>query len=310
MIRRLAGLPPASGAEEVAPLVAPVDNAEERETGLPAGAAIPPALRKVVEPALSAPVEVLVDRGVAPSAEVLAELVPQLVASAGQEPARQTLRRVAELAAELLDGSLDARYYGIDCGTLRELAAGARESSASGKASREAFAQLCIHRAGAGGDTWSVAANGMVIEQAQILTTHNLATPVSRVGIEPRQGWEELARSCSARTCLIIRRLPGHPRPSRAVKDAAYAWRQLLFFLSRCETSARERTLSWLDEETDRHPAAVGRRLAPAVAGLRFVGGGGACGPVGAGGAGARRSQGWSVPGRRPARDPALEEPS
>ncbi|MBC9712979.1 hypothetical protein H9Y04_10400 [Streptomyces sp. TRM66268-LWL] len=417
VIRRLSGLPQDSGAEEIAPLVAPVDAAEAHATGLPAGAAIVPAVRKAVEPALSAPVEVLVDRGVVPSAEVLAGLVPQLVASAaaqvhpegalrtlaaanyrafrnrrslllvnlehqvrveelpwvravlghrttpaGQAPARQTLHRVAELAvsafpgtllpnplvrelsvlarqcelgaplveelaadifqgtfaakflhaadvaAELLGGSLYERYYGIDYGEIRELASAARESAAAGKGPSAAFVQLCTGRAGI--DMWSVAANGMVIEQAQILTTHNLATLVSRVGIRPRQGWERSARDCFVQVCRITRRLPGHPGPLRTVKDAAYAWRQAVFFLSLCEPAAQRRTLLWLDEETGRHPEAVGRRLAPAVAGLRHVAYGGRFGADGTAGPGVRRFEGWSMDGHWLVRDPVRGEPS
>ncbi len=81
VLRRLAVLPQETGIPEVAPLVGAVSEEEGRETGLPAGAAVPPAIRQVVEAALSAPIGTLVERGVVPSAEVLAELVPQLVAA-------------------------------------------------------------------------------------------------------------------------------------------------------------------------------------------------------------------------------------
>ncbi|WP_405702788.1 hypothetical protein [Streptomyces sp. NBC_01383] len=50
-------------------------------TGLPAGTVVPAAERRVVEAAPSAPISTFAERGVVPSAEVLAELVPQLVAS-------------------------------------------------------------------------------------------------------------------------------------------------------------------------------------------------------------------------------------
>ncbi|MFI6944060.1 hypothetical protein ACIBI4_32805 [Streptomyces sp. NPDC050418] len=401
VIRRLARLPQEAGVTDLAPLLAPVDAGEERDTGLPAGAELPPAVRKVVGPVLSAPVEVLVERGVVPSAEVLAELVPQLVAaasaqaypegalrsladanyrafrtrrsllllnlqhqvridelpwvrallphrsaSAGQAPARQTLDRVAALAvtgfpatllpnplirelsflaresaldaplveelaadifegtfsrkyvaaagvaARLLGGSLYERYYGIDYAAVGELAPG--EGKAGGE-STAAFAQLCARRAGGEGGGWSVAANGKVIEQAQILTTHNLAVLVHSAGLE--SAWEDLARRTFARTCRIVRQVPGNPRALRKVKDAAYAWRQLVFFLSLCDKAARERVLAWLDEETAAHPPEVARRLAPAVAGLRHTAAGGSFGADGTAGPGARRFLGWSTRG-------------
>ncbi|MER7914546.1 hypothetical protein ABTY23_33305, partial [Streptomyces sp. NPDC096068] len=78
---RMSGLPQDVGATDPAALLVPVSGAEQRSSGLPAGTAVPPAIRRVVERARSAPLPVLVDLGVVPSAEVMAELVPQLVAA-------------------------------------------------------------------------------------------------------------------------------------------------------------------------------------------------------------------------------------
>lgn len=93
MLRRLAVLPQETGITDVAPLLGAVSEEESRETGLPAGAVVPPVIRQVVEAALSAPLGTLVERGVVPSAEVLAELVPQLVAATtAQAYGDETLR--------------------------------------------------------------------------------------------------------------------------------------------------------------------------------------------------------------------------
>ncbi|MFE0104558.1 hypothetical protein [Streptomyces sp. NPDC059009] len=409
VLRRLAGLPQEVGAADVAPLVAPVGVHEQEETGLPSGAQIPPAIRKVVEAALSAPLGTLVERGVVPSAEVLAELIPQLVAvttaqtyrdeplrrlmaanyrafrnrrsllllnlerqvrvdelpwaravtahadtGAGQEPAAEALRQLGELAvqgfpgtilpnplirelgvlarqadlgaplveelaadifmgtfspkflaaarvaAELLAGSLYERYYGIDYKAVRNLAIS--ESAAAlnrsyGARTTPGFAKLCAERAG-GGDLWSVAAGGKVIEQAQILTTHNLATLVARVGIAPQPGWEDLARRCFGTVCRLTARVHHNPRPLATIKDAAYAWRQLLFHLSLCDADAQARVLTWLDEEAARHPAHVAARLAPALTGLRLIASGRSFDADGTAERGAaRRLLGWSTDG-------------
>ncbi len=425
VIGRLAALRQDSGAADIAPLVAPVAAAEERETGVPAGAEIPPAVRKVVGPALSGPVEMLVERGVVPSAEVLGALVPQLVAaasaqaypegplrdlsaahyrafrnrrsllllnlehqvradelpwvravlahrsaSAGRAPASQTLHRVAglavagfpatllpnplvreltvlardsgldapfveelaadifegtfsrkflaaaDVAADLLRGSLYERYYGIDYEEIRELADTARrekekeKETGKGKGNdtgREHFARLCARRAGGEGGGWSVAANGKVIEQAQILTTHNLAVLESRVGITLPARREDVVHACFARTCRLVRQVPGTTYPLRTVKDAAYAWRQLLFHLSLCEPAGQRRTMARFDEELARHPAEVGRRLAPALAGLRHVAEGGTFEGEGRAGPDARRFLGWSTRGHWLVADPGAE---
>ncbi|GAB7103089.1 hypothetical protein JCM4814A_14030 [Streptomyces phaeofaciens JCM 4814] len=388
VLRRLAELDQGAGVAEVEPLLVPVGEGEARATGLPVGAAVPAAVRRPVEAALSAPLGTLVERGVVPSAEVLAELVPQLVAAstaqAHPDPALRTLaaahhrafadrrsllllnfqrqvrmeelpwvravagqrstdtarevsagalRQLGELAvqafpgtilpnplvrelsvlaraadldvplveelatdifmgsftpkflvaariaAELLGGgSLYERYYAVDYGAVRELA-DAEARPGSGPRTSPGFAALCAERAGAPSSRYgfgSPAANGTVVEQAQILTTHNLATLVHRVGIAPAPGWEDLARRCFTTVCLLTARVQGNARPLGTIKDAAYAWRQMVFHLSLCSARERKDTLRWLTEEAGRHPAHVGARLAPALTGLRQVDEGGA----------------------------------
>ncbi|MFE9623917.1 hypothetical protein [Streptomyces sp. NPDC006527] len=421
VLRRLSGLPLEEGVGEVEPLLAPVSEEEARETGLPAGAAIPHALRRPVEAALSAPIGTLVERGLVPSAEVLAELVPQLVAATtaqaypdeslrtlaaahyrafrnrrslllldlerqvrveelpwvkavagwrsdteAGEVSALALRRLGELAvqafpgtilpnplvrelsvlarqadlgaplveelaadifmgtftpkflaaarvaAELLGGgSLYERYYAIDYRALRNLAiaeAGEAQTRTIRPRTSPAFAKLCAERAGASSSRarWgfgSVAANGTVIEQAQILTTHNLATLVHRVGIAPATGWEDLARRSFDTVCRLTARVHGNPRPLSTVKDAAYAWRQMLFHLSLCTPREQARTLDWLSEELTRRPGHVAARLTPALTGLRQVARGGS--PEDGEG---RRLLGWTTGGHwmldttRPAR--------
>ncbi|MEU6922530.1 hypothetical protein [Streptomyces sp. NPDC046631] len=403
VLRRLSGLPQQTGAADLAPLVADVSAREAAETGLPEGAVVPVAVRRVVEAALSAPIGTLVERGVVPSAEVLAELVPQLVAATtsqeyrdqalrslvaahyrafrnrrsllllhlarqvrteelpwiravsgyrvddqGQEAALTALRQLGELAvqafpgtllpnplvrelgvlarqaeagapfveelasdifmgtftpkflaaarvaAEVLGGTLYERYYAIDYAAVRNLAL--TEASESLRGTHRArtspeFAKLCAARADEPGTrSWSVAANGKVIEQAQILTTHNLATLVGRIGIAPEPGWADLARRCFATVCLLTARIHGNPRPLSTIKDAAYAWRQMVFHLSLCDPAEQARVISRLGEETARHPEHVSARLAPALIGLRQAAAGGS--PDTGGG---RRFLGWTT---------------
>jgi hypothetical protein len=369
---------------------------------------------RVVESALSAPIGTLVERGVVPSAEVLAELVPQLVAAttarsyrdealralmtahyrafrnrrslllldlerqvrveelpwvravSGQrsavpgradgEGALTVLRQLGELAVQafpgtllpnplvrelgelgrrcdlgapfveelaadifmgafgpkfltaariagdlLGGGSLYERYYGIDYAAIRALAsaeAGAAPAGSSGARTSPGFARLCAERAGTPSGFWSVAANGTVVEQAQILTTHNLATLVGRVGIAPRPGWADLARRCFVTVCRLTARVHHNPRPLGTVKDAAYAWRQMLFHLSLCPPGEERRMIAGLREETARHPAHVAARLAPALAGLTLIAEGGAFDADGTADDGrARRLLGWSTDG-------------
>ncbi|MFE7097860.1 hypothetical protein, partial [Streptomyces erythrochromogenes] len=381
---RLAPLDQRAGAPDIDRMLAPVTETEAAGNGLPTGTVVPPRLRQVVRTALSAPPEDLVARGLVPSAEVLAELVPQLVANATAErhadPALRTLaaatyrafrnrrsllllnlahqvrvdelpwvravaghgsdadteararaaaeaalRRLGDLAvgafpgtllpnplvremshlarradlsapfteelaadifmgtfspkfltaartaADLLEGSLYTRYYGIDCAAIRNMAV-VHAADGIGRTrpatTAPAFDRLCGERAGT--DTaraWSPAGNGTVIEQAQILTTHNLAVLVRHAGVAPEAGWEALAEAGFAAVCRLVARVHGHPRPLGTIKDAAYAWRQMLFFLSLCPP-ARQAALvqrmaaaaagqPW--HTAARHPTAKGR---------------------------------------------------
>ncbi|MFF7730060.1 hypothetical protein [Streptomyces sp. NPDC008001] len=405
--RRLSVLPQDTGAPDVGPLLAPVTEEEAGASGLPAGAEIPEPTRRVVEAALSAPLATLVARGVVPSAEVLAGLVPQLVAStaalaypdeslralmtanylafrnrrsllllnlerqvrveelpwvaavaglrrkgaAGRsartalvhlsEVALQgfpatilpnplvrelsTLARqagedvpfVEELAADifmgtfsgkflasaavagrLLAGSLYERYYGLDYELVVALeeAAHGRGVLGPGTSAQRDFADLCRAYAGTGSRGWSVAANGTVIEQAQILTTHNLAALAGPLGAAPAPGWADLARRSFTAVCRLTARIPHHPRPLPTIKDAAYAWRQMLFHLSLCPPTGQAAVLARLEEETARQPDHVAARLAPALAGLRLVAAGGSFDADGTADDGrARRFLGWTT---------------
>ncbi|UUU27324.1 hypothetical protein [Streptomyces sp. DSM 40750] len=413
MVRRLAVLPQETGIRDVAPLLRAVTEEESRETGLPTGAAVPPTIGQVVESALSAPLGTLVERGVVPSAEVLAELVPQLVAATTAQAYRdETLRalmtanyrafrnrrslllldlerqvrieelpwvravsgqrsavlgksdgegtltvlrqlgelavqafpgtilpnplvrelgvlerqcdldaplveelaadifmgtfspkflKAARIAGELLGGTLYERYYGIDYAAIRDLAiseAGTALTRSYGTLASPGFARLCAERAGTTSGSWSVAANGTVIEQAQILTTHNLATLVHPMGIVPRPGWADLARRCFVTVCRLTARVHHNPRPLGTIKDAAYAWRQMVFHLSLCPTEEQRQVIVGLHEETARRPAHVATRLAPSLAGLALVAEGGTFGKDGTRDGGrARRFLGWSTDG-------------
>ncbi|HLT39589.1 MAG TPA: hypothetical protein VK034_25070, partial [Enhygromyxa sp.] len=92
----------------------------------------------------------------------------------------------ARQAASLLDGTLYARYYDLPRpGDERLESTGERW----GKRTADAFAKLCTEQAREAGHTansWSVAANGTVLEQSQILTTHILVALIDGLGVLDR----------------------------------------------------------------------------------------------------------------------------
>jgi hypothetical protein len=404
---RLAGLPQDSGTAEPGAVLHPVRVEEARATGVPAGWPIPPSLGRVVARATAGTVEELVEAGVVGSAEVLAQLTPQITgavtAAAYPDPdlarlmaatyrafrsrrsllllnlehqvrldelpwvravagarvdgddvrdsALGTLRRMgaaflagfpatampnplirefavlsdqaglglpwveelaadifmgtfsvkflraAKLAAGLLAGSLYERYYDIDYTWIAGLEE--TEDKRWGVRTSPAFDDLCGSRAvGRRSRRSSVAANGTVIEQAQILTTHNLATLAAGVGAEPATGWAGLADRALDAVFRLVAQTQRNPRPLSTVKDAAYAWRQMVFYLSLADEP--DQFLAAVPDRVATRSPYVRERLAPALAGLAHVGSGARFAPDGTADDGAadgraRRFLGWTT---------------
>lgn len=218
----------------------------------------------------------------------------------------------AAVAADALAGTVYAHYYDLpparaylpedDDRAIRRVVAKMIKGRFAAP-SAGTFATLCSRRAreagtGAGSQ---VAANGALLEQSQILTTHNLAGLVAGLELDARV--RVLAPSLAARAFAeAVRRQaqcpPGFRSQLQAVKNAAYAWRQAIFFLSFCDAAAQWRAV---DELTGLVAAASDRawaeRFAPAVAGLRHVLAGGRfdADGHGPGPALAVRFLGWSV---------------
>ncbi|MFO7562690.1 MAG: hypothetical protein R6X02_08595 [Enhygromyxa sp.] len=205
-----------------------------------------------------------------------------------------------ERATTLLEGSLYARYYDLPRPgdpRLRQL------GKQWGRNTADGFTRVCGERAREAGPIsgrWSVAANGAVLEQSQILTTHNLAALVDGLALRPRL--RELAPSLVEQVFgwIVRGQLPRehqHRARLQLVKNVAYAWRQAIFLLSLCDHNDRaalvERLAAMLAEQ--RGEWAV--RLIPVHEGLRMVHEGGRFGSDGLdprGGPG-RRLLGWTV---------------
>jgi hypothetical protein len=132
----------------------------------------------------------------------------------------------AKIAGELLGGTIYESYYRIDYAAIAGIPEPLRMHQREAVSSA-AFGDLCRERAGITRKQGRPAQNGMVIEQAQILTTHNLATLV-RAGVRLAP---DGAERCWATADRLARNLSG-PWAHRTVKDLAYAWRQMIFHLA------------------------------------------------------------------------------
>lgn len=194
-------------------------------------------------------------RALAKSADVTVPLTEELAADIFEGKFSPKFAAAADLAAGVLKGSPYERYYHLDyAGWLNLQAPGDRQA---------AFGQLVSQAAGSS-TSWSVAGNGKIIEQAQIFTTHNLAALVHVLDLQ--LDWPDLSCRAFIATAAKLRGVDANPRPLRSVKDSAYAWRQLMFFLSFCTPEERTDFLTWT--RSVKSPASVIRRLDPVLADL------------------------------------------
>jgi len=142
--------------------------------------------------------------------------------------------------------------------------------------------------------------NGTILEQSQILTTHNLAVLVDALGLRDRVAGLAPDLADRAFAWLVHRlrqRQPTWHAQLQAVKNAAYAWRQALYFLSLCPAHAHAEALARLRSQVQAGGEDFQARFGPAVDGLAHVIAGGQFDATGIApdpGSG-RRFLGWTV---------------
>lgn len=220
-------------------------------------------------------------RALAQGAELNLPLVEELAADIFMDDFSPKFTEAAKRAAELIEGSLYARYYGLDVAAIRRLPDSKPEPKQRRWFSRETpdtvnpLVELCITRAGVSGASgWDVARNGMVIEQAQILTTQNLAVLFQYFNLssELRCELRDMAECCFRWIC---RRQQAKTDKWHAklimLKNTAYAWRQMVFYLSHLSNDEVGAFLKWADEHLHQQADDFRARFAPALRGLALV---------------------------------------
>jgi hypothetical protein len=195
-------------------------------------------------------------------AELQLPLVEEVAADIFMGTFTTKWRDAAVVASRLLADTLYANYYDLPTDWPEH----AHTALRWGNRTAADFTALCQKRAGTTGG--STAANGMLLEQSQILTTHNLAVLVD--GLNLTDELRERAPELAWRTFgWILRRLAqpaDHPHAALIqVKNAAYAWRQALFLLSFCDLAVQFEHAERLAGEVQ------GTVLTPAVEGLLQV---------------------------------------
>jgi hypothetical protein len=204
----------------------------------------------------------------------------------------------AKVAAQLLRGTLYERYYALDYKQVGVLLEGKKRKVSfwnrlSATPPSNPFAQLCISRAGATMSGRDPAINGMIIEQQQVITTQNLAPLFSTMRLADvlAPHLDRMARHCFEWICRRqqINEPKWHARLIM-VKNTAYAWRQMVFYLSFLGDQERQEFVAWAEEHLAAQRPDFCDRFSPVLTGLKDAVGGR---PVGEGSQG-RRFLGWS----------------
>jgi hypothetical protein len=205
-------------------------------------------------------------RGLAKTARVELPLVDELAADIFMGQFSPKFVEAAKISAGLLSGTLYERYYGIDFAAIKEL-----PTPKSRRRADDAFAKMCAKRAGVKLGGWDVVSNGMVIEQQQILTTQNLAATYVRLEMD-QQLQAHLRRMAESTLEWVFQRLQIKTDNWHAslihVKNAAYAWRQMIFYLSLSEDDSATDFFNWASSRLDEQPAAFVSRFKPTIDGL------------------------------------------
>lgn len=228
-------------------------------------------------------------RALAKQARLDLPLTDELAADIFMGAFSEKFAKAVQRAADLLDGTLYAQYYNIDYQAVRRLG-------------HEALAQLCAERAGVKRQGWDAAVNGMIIEQQQIVTTQNLA--VLAVGAEDGGGhdgiglrgalsgqFDRMAKQCFIWICRRqqVKTQNWHARLI-VLKNTAYAWRQMVFYLAMMPRAQAAGFLDWAGKHLEAQPEKFREKFRPAVKGLAVAAADGEL----AGRPDARQFLGWS----------------
>jgi hypothetical protein len=214
-------------------------------------------------------------RALANGAGLRLPLVDELAADIFMGTFTATFSEAARSAARLLEGSLYEKYYRIDFREIHRLLVGTGATTAlrrlfGGFVAKD-FAQICFRRAGVERKGYTPAVNGMVIEQQQILTTQNLAVLYSAIDSDHalRGRFPESARQVFD---WVIRRLQvrqaDHHAKLVSIKTSAYAWRQMVFFLSLTKSEELSDFFTWARDRLAVQAATFRERFRPALDGL------------------------------------------
>ncbi|WP_424187108.1 hypothetical protein ACOBQX_04540 [Actinokineospora sp. G85] len=199
-------------------------------------------------------------------------LVEEVAADIFERTFTAKWRAAAVVASTVMADTLYARYYDLPPVSYWDAQPPKRKRWWD-RDELDPFTALCERRTREGANYGDgVTGNGAVLEQSQILTTHNLAVLVDALHLGGRV--RELAPDLAARALRwVVRELTPRAASHHAsliqAKNAAYAWRQAIFLMSFCDPETQERLVATTAAAVAGSDLAV--RFDDAVSGLRHV---------------------------------------
>lgn len=160
--------------------------------------------------------------------------------------------KAADVGLSYYAGSLYARYYDLP-----------------DRQNPLRLAEVCAQRASLRNTrNWSVASNGMILEQQQIITTHNLAQVLSALDLSDLR-FDEMAFRCIEWICWRQQTpLTDWRAKLQMTKNTAYAWRQMIAFLSELPPAEQSAAFERIKKTSGNQSTDYQARFAPALAGL------------------------------------------
>ena len=212
-------------------------------------------------------------RALAKAAKLEIPLTDELAADIFMGDFTEKFVTSAKIAAKFLRGTLYERYYGLDYELVSRID-DLCSSRFGGPITSNQFAAMCQQLAGAvaKSNSFNPAVNGSIIEQQQILTTHNLAAIFDAVDLKNKFGdsFKTLPQNCFKWVCNRLLQNNDNNRHARLVqiKNCAYAWRQMVFFLSLMTETELTEFLTWAQDHLNKNVKANKEQIAALLYGL------------------------------------------
>ncbi|MGB0906393.1 MAG: hypothetical protein ACPGVT_02775 [Maricaulaceae bacterium] len=180
--------------------------------------------------------------------------VPEIAADIFMGDFSPRFEKAAQSTCSYYAGKLYARYYDLP------------EKIVPGN-----FAQLCTYRADKAPQGCTPAYNGMVLEHAMVLTSHNMAAVFSELDLR-HLDYAQLAKNCFTwLTHRLSLKPPSYHSELISLKNAAYAWRQMTVFLSELPNDQLSETWRAIDAISKTQTAEMQERLSPLMTGMEIA---------------------------------------